>query len=206
MGFDEKFAVRFLLRHKIHQNDVIILITTEGYKTNSKIITAINTLRNLTNSWVDKDHFVILTVDLKKNFLEWAKSIHDVLDSYEPESIKALLSGGMRAIIIMTFVALQKYTKSRTINIEIDFENLESYIKIPLHVLRLEKSIEFLKILKVVQENPGISIREIARRMDISAPTISRKVKELKRLGLLVPDNSLIISKDGEFYIDYFEL
>ncbi len=206
IGFDEKFAVRFLLRHKVKKNDIIAVITPDDYRKNPKVMAAINTLKKLTNSWISEENFRIIAINLKKDKIEWSIQIHKFLDEFLDFEVKTLLSGGMRAVIIMTFIALTTYNKAKKIDVEIDFENLESFITIPIHVLRIRKSNRFYKILSLIQAEPGISIREISRKLNISAPTISREVKTLRRYGLLKHDNVLILSNDGEFYLKYYEL
>lgn len=206
IGFDEKFAVRFLLRHKVKKDDLIAVITPDDYQKNAKVMSAINTLKKLTSSWISEENFRIIAINLKKDKIDWSIQIHRFLDEFLDFEVKTLLSGGMRAVIIMTFIALTTYNKAKKIDVEIDFENLESFITIPIHVLRIRKSDRFYKILSLIQAEPGISIREISRKLNISAPTISREVKTLRNYGLLKHDNVVILSNDGEFYLKYYEL
>jgi|GEM_PF-589179 len=55
-----------------------------------------------------------------------------------------------------------------------------------------KKKDEFATMAEIIQQNPGISAREIARRLGVSPSTITRRLPSLNDAGILLYED------DGE--------
>jgi len=49
-----------------------------------------------------------------------------------------------------------------------------------------KKEAEFEEVQQVIQEHPGISIRELARQLDVAPSTIARRLPSLEEAGILL--------------------
>lgn len=49
-----------------------------------------------------------------------------------------------------------------------------------------KKEVEFEEVKEVIEQHPGISIRELARRLGVAASTIVRRLPSLNDAGILL--------------------
>ncbi|MEO2117317.1 MAG: CRISPR locus-related DNA-binding protein, partial [Methanocaldococcus sp.] len=64
LGFDEKFAIRFLLRHGIKRDDKVLIILPDDLNSNQKVQNALNNILSLLDNLVKKENISILEVDV----------------------------------------------------------------------------------------------------------------------------------------------
>ena len=184
LGYDERFAVRFLLRHSVSEEDVILAILLANFREDEKSLTAFNNLRRLIE-WVEP-----IELDLG----EPVKSVSDLSSTIGRKSrgeIHACLSGGMRSVVIITLLALQNLVRetSRRAWVEIDFENLSGYMRIPLNAFLIPRNERFLRILEALMDvSVRRSIRYLEGRTGIPLATVHREVKKMISMGLLTKE------------------
>ncbi len=207
LGYDERFAIRFLMRHEIKQEDCIIIITTRGYKEDEKAISALQSLISIVRDSVS--NFEIYDIDYSnKRPLKEMMRLFDFLVKKcgKCQEIKACISGGMRAVIVMAFIALQRLSREygKTVWIEIDFENLSGFIEFPLTPLVFPKDMRFINILKVLTlSGKKPTVRLVSQETGLSLATVYREMKKMKELGLL--DEKFRPTPLGLAYLDFYE-
>ena len=52
-----------------------------------------------------------------------------------------------------------------------------------------KKEIEFEEVKQVIEQQPGISIRELARQLGVAASTILRRLPSLEEAGILLAED-----------------
>jgi DNA-binding Lrp family transcriptional regulator len=52
-----------------------------------------------------------------------------------------------------------------------------------------KKEVDFEEVKEVIQQHPGISIRELARRLGVAASTIVRRLPSLNDAGILLSED-----------------
>ncbi len=174
--------MRFLLRHSVSENDVILAILPAGFKEDDRSLTAFNNLKKLVE-WVEP-----LELDLSEPVRSVAH-LSSILEGRASGEIRACLSGGMRSVVAITLLALQNLVRETSTRawIEIDLENLSGYIRIPLNAFLIPRNERFLRILGVLIETgpERRSIRHLVRRTGIPLATAHREIKRMIEMGLL---------------------
>ncbi|MBD3193047.1 MAG: CRISPR locus-related DNA-binding protein [Candidatus Heimdallarchaeota archaeon] len=201
LGFDEKFIIRFLLRHHLSKSDEVVIICPDDYLTNEKAKNAYNSVKKILQSWITKEQIAILTLNPDDDSAKNIRIVQSYFNRKNPNKIIVSLSGGMRIIITLTLLALLQLQKIVPIQLEIDFENLSSYTAMPLEIINVPYSSRVYEILLLIHRNPSISIRKIAERLGLSPATISREVKDMKKRHLIKQVPDLKITPAGKFYL-----
>jgi len=206
LGFDEKFIIRFLLRHHLLKSDEVVIIAPDDYLTNEKARNAYNSIVKILQSWITKEQISVLILAPDDEPAKNIRIVHSYFNKKSPKKIIVSLSGGMRIVIALTLLALLQIQKIVPIQLEIDFENLTSYKAIPLEVVNFPYSSRVYEILELIQQNPSISIRKIAWRMALSPATISREILDMKKRHLVRQIPNLKITPAGKFYLELHSL
>jgi len=200
LGFDEKFAIRFLLRHGIKREDKVLIILPDDLNNNQKVQNALNNILSLLDNLVKKENISILEVNVKDSVLTSVKKIKQkILESGE-NSIYANLSGGMRVLVLLVVSALL-LLKNLDVRVEVEFENFEGYTEIPIKAFLVPENDRWVKILKSIYN--GCGIRETAKNLGLSPATVSREVKKLQELGLVNKEFNL--TESGRLYLELYE-
>ncbi|XRO77242.1 CRISPR-associated CARF protein Csa3 [Methanocaldococcus sp. 10A] len=200
LGFDEKFAIRFLLRHGVKSNDKVLIILPDDQNNNHKVQNALNNLISLLNNLVKKENVIILEVSLKEPILKNVKKIKQKILEIGENTICANLSGGMRALILLV-VSTLLLLKNLDVKVEVEFENFEGYTEIPIKAFLVPKNDRWIRILKSIYN--GYGIRETAKNLGLSPATISREAKKLQELGLI--DEKFNLTDSGKLYLELYE-
>ena len=174
-GFDASQIVSLIVKFGIESGDRIILIRPAEEKDNrgEATIQAIRDLSRQIDSSIDVD---INRVN-HRNFEEMVISLIDLIKRSEGE-IVVNLSGGPREIFLaFTLACLTQPDKIRKATNYSDIDRSMNEIVLPniKHVLD-EKS---KRILEDVNENLPTTIKDVARRSNISESTASRQITEL---------------------------
>jgi CRISPR-associated protein Csa3 len=174
-GFDASQIVSLIVKFGIESGDRIILIRPAEEKDNrgEATIQAIRDLSRQIDSSIDVD---INRVN-HRNFEEMVISLIDLIKRSEGE-IVVNLSGGPREIFLaFTLACLTQPDKIRKATNYSDIDRSMNEIVLPniKHVLD-EKS---KRILEDVNENQPTTIKDVARRSNISESTASRQITEL---------------------------
>ena len=189
LGFEEKFAVRALVRRGLEVGDLVVLVTGPII---DKVAKAINYVKEFLKYFEGID-IQVFEVSEVHEFTEAVprikKLIKELLNKYD--FIVANLSGGMRALIIevlTSIILLPKELKSRVI-VELDTEDSKATIEIPkeLNIMinppELGVKEDIIKV--IIDEGGEADIYTIARRLEKDESTIRRQLEVLKELGLI---------------------
>ena len=196
LGFDEKFVLRFLLRHGVGKEDRIIVVLPAGYEENEKASAALENLKSLIAKLIPEGALRVLDVDLSAEPALSIRRIRYVIFEQPFEKVYACLSGGMRALILLVVSALFSL-RDVSVSVEVEFENFEGMIEVPLSVLGIPKHERWLRILSLLEE--GLGVRAVAGRLGLSPATVSREVKQMSALGLV--DSDFRLTSEGRFYL-----
>lgn len=181
LGFDEKFAVRGILRYTPKPEDVIAIITASPFV--EKAEKALKTLLEVLKNYAGIENIEIVEVDVADP--ESAKhKIKELISKYECELI-ANLSGGMRALILITLAAVLSSNKKALI--ELETENLENIITFNPDFFRPEPIDESdRRILRKIAEIGEVKLDEFAEIIGKSRTTTYRILKKLVKTGYIV--------------------
>jgi len=183
LGFDEKFAVRGILRYAPKPNDVIAIVTASPLV--EKAEKALKTLLDILKSYAGIENIEIVEVDISNP--ESAKHKIKELISNHPKQdceLVANLSGGMRALILITLSAV--LSSDRNALIELETENLENVITLTSEFFKPEPVDESDKrLLRKVHELGEVKLDEFTEIIGKSRTTTYRILKKLVNAGYL---------------------
>ncbi len=185
LGYDERFAVRFLLRHSVEEEDVVIVVVPRGYERDEKARTAVNNLKKFVEG------IEIHEFDTSDALSEITKMASFLKEKSGGNKLHLCLSGGMRAIVISTLLASQLLAREvpREIWVEIDLENLSGIVKIPLNALLIPRNERFLKILEALNRDvKRPSVRYVGGVTSMPSATVHREMSRMISLGLITKD------------------
>ena len=186
LGYDERFAVRFLLRHSVGEGDSVIVVVPRGYEGDEKARTAVNNLKKLVEG------LEICEFDPSDALSEITKMTSFLKEKSEgSRTLHLCLSGGMRIIVISTLLASQLLAREvpREIWVEVDLEDLSGTVRIPLNALLIPRNERFLKILEALsQDVKRPSVRYVESVTSIPSATVHREMGRMISLGLITKD------------------
>jgi len=213
VGFDEKFIVRALVRKRedhdgLGRGDKLIAVVPEGYEKEQKTVNAINSIKSIASPIVGEENFLILEVPTNNEdiILKIKKAIEKNLTT--DRTIIAVLSGGMRPLIVATLLAIIGIKDTRT-RVESDFENLSGYISVELGPFLAPYNRRWVKILCGLLE--GKSIRAVAKELGVSPATITNELKEITKYHLVKPEQpnmrtpKYLVTPAGKTYLKIME-
>ncbi|BAD84637.1 predicted transcription regulator, containing DNA-binding HTH domain [Thermococcus kodakarensis KOD1] len=187
VGFDERFIIRALVRKRedvdgLEPGDTLLAIVPEGYRSEQRTTNAINAIKNIASPIIGEEHIMILEVPLNGEEIvtRISQAIKDNLT--DDRLILAVLSGGMRPLIVSTLLALLNIEDVRVI-VESDFENLSGHISLELGLFLAPSNRRWAKIICGFLE--GKSVRKISEELGVSPATISNELKEMTKYGLV---------------------
>lgn len=181
-GFDEKFAIRGLLRNGLNYGDKVLVFTAKPII--DKVERALHILEEFVSKYYRGVTFKVVSVnvqDFNSAILQIGRTLRE-----EAEGEKIInLSGGMRSLIIETLAAVLIVGMEG--EVEVELENFEGVIKFPLNIIKVKPPLseEFKNILNTLIEEGGLSISELSRRLNVAKSTIHRRIKILKEMGLV---------------------
>lgn len=200
LGFDEKFIIRSLIRNGLSNGDSIIIFAPKGYLQDDKSTKAAEAIKEIVMKILPNVELRIEEYDLREDFAGEICRARSIIQSHEFDEVIACLSGGMRALILGVIATLLTLDSYRIV-IEIEFENLENYIRIPLNILKIPYNNRWLTILEYL--GSGKSIRAISKDVGLSAATISRMISDMKYYKLVNEENQ--VTEDGFFYMKIYK-
>ena len=200
LGFEEKFVIRSLIRSGLSRGDSIIIFAPKGYTEDDKSLRAAETIKEIVSRILPDINMRIEEYDLQGDFAEEIFRIRNVIQSYQFDEIIACLSGGMRALILGV-ISILLTLNGYPITIEVEFENLERYVRIPLNVLKIPYNSRWVTVLEYLAS--GKSVRAISKDTRLSPATISRIISEMRLYRLVDEDNKL--TEEGYFYVKMYK-
>ncbi len=213
VGFDEKFIVRALVRKRecldgLEEGDKLVAVVPEDYEREQKTVNAIKAIESIASPIVGEGNIVVLEVPMENE--EIALTIERAIEeNLTPDGIVlAVLSGGMRPLLVATLLALLGIKDARVI-VESDFENLSGHISLELGSFLAPHNRRWEKILCGLLE--GKSVRTVARELGVSPATISNELKGMARYHLVraeKPDGRIpkyFVTRAGKTYLKIME-
>ncbi|OYT47987.1 MAG: hypothetical protein B6U85_03915 [Desulfurococcales archaeon ex4484_42] len=189
LGFEEKFAVRALVRRGLEVGDLVVLITGPII---DKVAKAINYVKEFLKYFegIDIQVFEVSEVHEFTQAISKIKGlIKELLDKYEYMIIN--LSNGMRALVVEVLMAttlLPRELKERII-VELDTEDGKAIVEIPKDLITIINPPNLgvkEDIIKVIIEEGGeADIYTIAQKLGKDETTIRRQLETLKDLRLI---------------------
>ncbi|MEM3906827.1 MAG: CRISPR-associated CARF protein Csa3 [Nitrososphaerota archaeon] len=193
LGFDEKFIIRFLIRHGANREDKIVILFPTGSQQSEKTTKALETIKKVTE--VPIEDLAIDLLNPKKMF----RKIERVISSPAYQEVIVFLSGGMRILLLITLLAIF-LSRRLNIQVEIDSEDGDIHLSVPMAAIFAPPNKRKLLILQGIKN--GQTLTEISKNTGFSKATVSREVSQLESLGLVV-DNKLTTA--GHFYIELYD-
>ncbi len=188
LGFHEDYIERRLHQTSAKPDDVVVLFT--GKPAIGGVKRAFESLRARSLSiGLPEPKLIELEYEEPSKALYQAKQVINAL----PEPIIADLSGGMRVIVIIVYTALLLEGKHFELYMQPE-GSMHMHLHIPrgiIHCIRNPLSKEKMEILKIIMENPGITVKELAQTVGRKEKTIINHMIELKKLNLVVQKGKL---------------
>lgn len=200
LGFDEKFIIRSLIRNGLSIGDSILIFAPKGYLQDEKSARAAEAIKEIVAKILPNIELRIEEYDLREDFSGEICRARSIIQNYEFDEVIACLSGGMRALILGVISILLTLDSYRIV-IEVEFENLENYVRIPLHTLKIPYNNRWLTVLEYLRT--GKSLRAISNDIGLSPATISRIISEMKNYKLVNEENR--VTEDGFFYVKLYK-
>ena len=190
IGWTETPVIRLVVRHGLETGDFILLVRPVWH--DEKAETAMGAIvdflsKMLGEAW--ERSYRTLSIQASSP-IDAIETIKIVLEYYEAEKIVVILSGGMRAVILETLIALifsRHFNEAKDITVEVDLEGRNEYVRFEGRILRLfnwRPTKEQEKLLKLLEESPK-TMRELAENLGINVSTVYRWYEEMQKLGIL---------------------
>lgn len=179
LGFDEKFALRALIRRGLGHDDEVLAVMArpsderaeKAYRQLTEILRRI--FQHKRTSRIDID---------PRDFPHCLKDLIEALAPSIKEKHVLVLSGGFRALILETLLAATMLNLQA--EVEVEFEDSSTTITFPLKwVTPLNLEDDELNILKYAANTPTLS--GLTKEVGLSKSTVWRKIKKLQELGIL---------------------
>lgn len=186
LGFDEKFAIRGLLRVGLGFGDCVLVFTARPV--DERVERALGVLREFISRYYDGVKFRVVDVDVQ-DFYGAVLSVGSVLkeEVLKEENGEVIFnfSGGMRSLILETLVAAVALGIDGMV--EVELENFAGVISFPLRVIKLSSPLkeEYRVILRTLLEVGEMNLSDLARRLGVAKSTIHSRVKHLINLNLI---------------------
>ncbi|MEM0083862.1 MAG: CRISPR-associated CARF protein Csa3 [Candidatus Methanomethylicia archaeon] len=184
LGFDERFAIRGILRTGLSSGDVIVVFTAEPIV--EKVEKALQILMDFVKRYFEGVGLHVVSVPTK-DFELSVYMIGEQLKKFKNMGYDVILnlSGGMRSLIIeLLTAAILTGLEGR---IEVELENLEGYLSFPIEVFRIQTPLkdEYRSALEVIMKNEGINISKLSEKLKMAKSSVHKIVKKLIEMGLI---------------------
>jgi len=190
IGWTETPIVRLVVRHGLEAGDFVLLVRPTG--SDEKADIALQAIRDFLVKMLGdlaSRSFRVLEID-PLSPISSIKRIREVLEEYEVEEVIAILSGGMRALLLETLLGIlfsKHFSEDRRILIEVDLEGRNEYIRLDSKILKLvgwKPSAEQRKLMNALKFEPK-PMRALAEELEVNVSTVYRWFKELEARGLM---------------------
>jgi len=184
-GWTEQFVLSSILRHGVGAGDRIVLLIPDRRDGKSEAV-----LRDFESFLSRYSEGVRLSIeriplDSFDRMVARISEIFQGISSKAPEKIIINLSGGMRALILATYIATL-LTFSENVVIELETEDREKSYRIPN--LSIKGLVKLTEIDKKILENlgeEGADTSKLLRHLKIPRSTLHKRLRELESRGLI---------------------
>jgi CRISPR-associated protein Csa3 len=184
LGFDEKFALRSVLRNGVTPTDEIYLLMNEGGDPRSE--KASNALRDLLTKGLPNLKIESVHVSLE-SFSVAVSKLRILMRGLRDKRIVLNLSGGQRIMLLSVLSAALSLDLDG--EIEIETEDSRNVFTFPLKTLKpMELDNLDSKILRIVAESSQVRINDLISMLEINKTSAWRRLERLKEMGLLTKD------------------
>jgi len=190
VGFEEKFIVRFMISSRLGVDSEDLLLLIVPVTSGSKSREVIEVIKKFSSDYDIKLHVEVLSVDVNSFWFSVGKirrTIEEIVSRFTPRETIALLSGGMRALILETLIGCSfSGLKGRVV---VHREDSEGYVEFPLEVLKMvSPPIEYVRALDIIRKSlkeDRMTLKMLAEKLGTSKASAYRIIRELKSLGLV---------------------
>lgn len=183
LGFHEDILLRSLIAFRVNRSDVVYAVTCKPVV--GAVKKAFDTLVALSG----KQGFPPpMLVDLDcNNFYDSIRVIRGIVKRHESNDMVLCIGGGLRALTLITLIALIASEKPFTLHYEPEAGTGEFTIdqKFFLNIFRKLSGIE-KKTLSIIISKPGVTVKELSETLGFKEKTVRNTVTKLKKRGLVI--------------------
>ncbi len=194
LGFDERFAVRSIIRHGLDSGDKVLLITS------SPVVDRVRRAYAVVEDFIrkycsDRVLLELFEVDASK----FVSAVHDVksklvneLTRYDGAVIN--LTGGLRSLVLVVYTALmlipRDVTERKSVMMEVEYEDGSALVRIPSDVVSAIKASHELgeerrRVLRALIGRGELTVQELAEELKLDCSTVRRHLYYLEEAGLV---------------------
>lgn len=186
IGFDEKFAIRAIIRHISEISRCVFITATDSDPRVSKAISNINHFIDSYLANTDKKiERQLIEVDVREPYNAISVLRREIFEKFGGTYILNT-SGGMRALVVVTLASFI-ISGARGV-IETELENFLGTITINPEIFHIGiLSDNKASIVRAIaeHENERVTYRDIINKLRIPRATLFRELKQLKSMGLI---------------------
>ncbi|MCR6692322.1 MAG: CRISPR-associated CARF protein Csa3 [archaeon YNP-LCB-003-016] len=184
LGFDERFAIRSILRTGLSSGDKVLIFTAEPIV--DKAEKALQIVLEFLKKYFEGVEYEVISIPTK-DFERSVSMIGERLMKLKSLGYDVILnlSGGMRSLIIELLVASTLVGLKGVV--EVELENLEGYLSFTIDVLRIRAPLkeEYKSVLNAIIEAGEINLSQLSRKVAMAKSTIHKIVKKMIEEGLV---------------------
>lgn len=183
LGFDEKFALRAIGRRGLKPDDEVIVFIPKP--TDERVERAFQNFDGILKKAFQNPKISKVYIEVG----DFNKALQEIIKAFiekRESNFLINLSGGLRALILETFISTLLLNLNA--EIEIEFEDFSGLISFPLKIcypFTLDK--KDLKILNILKNNT-YDLSKISKETGISKTTVWRRLKKLQERNIIKID------------------
>ncbi|MCX8205182.1 MAG: CRISPR-associated CARF protein Csa3 [Candidatus Nezhaarchaeota archaeon] len=180
LGFDEKFAIRALMRHGEGARKVLI-VTAEPMEERAQ--RALSAVEDFLKRFMETVEYEVVSVDPSAPY-EAMRRLRDAIEKSPASSYIINVSGGMRALTVelLAVASLMKLSGG----VEVELEILRGTVSVPIGLFYMEPlGSEEYKVLRALVERGPMTVTNLVSSLGIPRSSLYRYIKELKARGLV---------------------
>lgn len=184
VGFDEKFAIRAIVRH-ISEVERLVLVTSAP--ADSRTSKAVGLVKQFLSAYLEgaERRIEVYTpeVDVRYPYEAIALLRREVFERFAGPFVLNL-SGGMRALVVVTLASFVLSGAHGVV--EIELENFLGTVQIDPKVFYIGRLSESKAgIIREIAKRGRATYKDIAKELRIPRATLFRELKSLRTLGLV---------------------
>lgn len=184
-GWTEQFVLSSILKYGVTSGDEIILLIPDKKDEKSEII--LRDFESFIKKYIEGIELRIVKISLE-SFEAAVREIAGILKgivSRSPEKLIVNLSGGMRALILATYTALQLLPPVN-VNVELETEDRSKCYHIPNISLKTLIKIDHIgKSILAMLRDQSLTTKQLLKEFNIPRSTLYKRLKELEMKGLI---------------------
>lgn len=183
LGFHEDILLRSLVANRVSRNDTVYAVTCGPLS--GAVKRAFDSLVALSG----KQGFPLPNlVELNcSDFYQSIRLMKNLVKKHEAEEIVLCIGGGLRALTIITLLALTAIEKPFLLHYEPESGDKEFTVKPEFfyNIFKKPSRVE-RKALETIISTPGISVKELSEALNIKEKTVRNIISKLKKRKLVI--------------------